>query len=777
MSVMFSRACRLVVVAIVLLAIWQLPRLTIDNNLLALFPSNTQSEAQRIAEQSLSQKYERQALLLLTAEEPDDIRRALPDITAKLKSCRCIAWAGSDRSADNNSAALDAIYAGHARELLTASDRERLQNYPMPGIKRQRLRELLTSPGALNEQTLSQDPLGNLQNFLNTLAPLPEALKIDGQGNPYLIIDDERYYLLRLELSASPFALNTQAEFSHALANALAEVRLLPGFKQLQTGAIFYTLAGTEQARREVSTVGLGSALGVTLLLLLVFRRAELLLLAFAPIALGVVAGLVFTQWIFGRVHVMALVFGAALVGVAIDYSLHFFAKRLDSGPHWQAREGSRRLFVPLSLGLISSCAGYLSFVASGFPGFMQIAVLSSAGLVAAYAFVLGWYPLLLARPQKHGLPRWLAIAIDAVIDVQFLLLRQVRKPVVIFGLFLLLGWGALQWQVNDDIRSMQSIDPQLQNSEQTIREHMAGQPALQYFLLQAPDADTLLRRSEALQQKLDILVRKQKLGGYHSLSQWLPSLTTQKANAELWQQRVLDSGLLAELYGELGVKPNQVEAYLRRWQQERFLEPGKALAAISRLPGAPGYYVRDGKFYGVVQLLAPIDGEALAGLAAKHSHRQWVDPVARTSGLLQTYRERASVLLLVAYGIIFCVLSARYGFKGALAVITPPALASALALALVLTWGQAISVFHIMALLLVLGIGVDYSLFWRESGRQSRATVLAIGLSACTTVLSFGLLSLSSTAAIHSFGAVVLSGILLVFVLAPLALGRGLSE
>src|SRR5690625_6326704 len=61
------------------------------------------------------------------------------------------------------------------------------------------------------------------------------------------------------------------------------------------------------------------------------------------------------------------------------------------------------------------------------------------------------------------------------------------------------------------------------------------------------------------------------------------------------------------------------------------------------------------------------------------------------------------------------------------------------------------ISVFNIMALLLVLGIGIDYALFLRESRGSRCDTLLSVGLCMCTTVLSFGLLSLSSTAAIAS--------------------------
>ena len=68
-----------------------------------------------------------------------------------------------------------------------------------------------------------------------------------------------------------------------------------------------------------------------------------------------------------------------------------------------------------------------------------------------------------------------------------------------------------------------------------------------------------------------------------------------------------------------------------------------------------------------------------------------------------------------------------------------------------------------------MLGIGVDYALFFRETGAENPATLLAIALSSLTTLLAFGLLALSATTAIHAFGLTILVGILVAFLLSPM--------
>nr|WP_072599089.1 hypothetical protein [Vibrio vulnificus] len=60
--------------------------------------------------------------------------------------------------------------------------------------------------------------------------------------------------------------------------------------------------------------------------------------------------------------------------------------------------------------------------------------------------------------------------------------------------------------------------------------------------------------------------------------------------------------------------------------------------------------------------------------------------------------------------------------------------------------------------------------MFFAEQ-QGSHSTLLAVTLSAITTLLSFGLLALSATHAIHSFGLTVLSGIFVAWLLAPMAI------
>ena len=111
---------------------------------------------------------------------------------------------------------------------------------------------------------------------------------------------------------------------------------------------------------------------------------------------------------------------------------------------------------------------------------------------------------------------------------------------------------------------------------------------------------------------------------------------------------------------------------------------------------------------------------------------------------------------------------------RGSLETLLPPAIAVLLAPELAALAGVSFTFFGAIALVLVLSIGFDYAVFCREAAPSRRAvTMLGVCLAMLATVLSFGLLGISRTYAVHAFGVTLLAGTILAFVLAPLAIDR----
>jgi predicted exporter len=105
------------------------------------------------------------------------------------------------------------------------------------------------------------------------------------------------------------------------------------------------------------------------------------------------------------------------------------------------------------------------------------------------------------------------------------------------------------------------------------------------------------------------------------------------------------------------------------------------------------------------------------------------------------------------------------FGNKGIL-IITTISFSSIVALSL--STGLGITLFHILALLLVIGISVDTAVFFITPG-LNKDTWSASTLACLTSAIAFGLLSLSQVPLLHQFGSVVFIGLLCTWLITPL--------
>lgn len=173
--------------------------------------------------------------------------------------------------------------------------------------------------------------------------------------------------------------------------------------------------------------------------------------------------------------------------------------------------------------------------------------------------------------------------------------------------------------------------------------------------------------------------------------------------------------------------------------------------------------------------VLVPVDGvrnsAALGELAARHPGVVWVDRKASFDSLFALYRSLLTGLLGVALAVIACGAMLRLGWRKGLVALVPSVLSLGGGLAALAMTGHPVNLFSLLALVLVLGIGINYTLFFSNPRGTPLTSMLAITLAMMTTLLTLGMLVFSTTQAISSFGIVLVSGIFTAFLLAPLAM------
>ena len=108
--------------------------------------------------------------------------------------------------------------------------------------------------------------------------------------------------------------------------------------------------------------------------------------------------------------------------------------------------------------------------------------------------------------------------------------------------------------------------------------------------------------------------------------------------------------------------------------------------------------------------------------------------------------------------------------------VVTPMALSTLTTLAILHATGVALNLFHLIALVLAAGLGLDYGLFLERAGREPaahRRAVHAVTICATAACVVFAVLGSSTLPVLRSIGITVVLGVACNFVLSQLLIRK----
>ncbi|MBE0531780.1 MAG: hypothetical protein IH626_13200 [Rhodospirillales bacterium] len=728
-------------------------------DLMALLPVTDHDPAVARAKQAMTELVARRIVVLVGHRDRGLARRAATEMAASL--ARSGVLSPADAVPDSTAAArLGAAYFPYRSGLLSETDRRRLLEDRGQDIVNRALSQIYGFASFAGSRLLRNDPFLLFPEFLKGLPHLGgQAFPDDG----LLTIQDEGriWIVVSGELAGDPFALGFQSRFQQAWDAAMAAADD-PGeeLSVLRLGTIFYARAGASEALAEASIITACAVVGAIALMLLAFHSVTPLALGVLSILAGLVAALSASVVAFGTPHVAVLLFGAGLIGVTVDYSVHYFAQIFT--PRAGPAERLRRVLPGMLLGAGTTAIGYCALAIAPYPGLRQVAVFSVIGVTASLLTVILWFPLLdrvRPRPLPAAWRRMAALTHRLWTEDG---LRRVRITAAIVALAVGVA-GFSTMRTEDDIRRQQMLPPHLVTEQSEIQRLAGIDTAGQFFLVEAKDEEEALASEESLAARLAPLVKTGALAGWRSPADFVPSIARQRENRRLIEER-LEKSQLAGLQDRLGMTPGADE---RRADDFLDLRRVRATGLAAFLDALVLDDAKDSVLH-VVALQGLTDpaaarraGDGLAGV-------RFIDPAADVTALLGNYRRQAVWLLGGSILLMVPLLAVRHGWRGGLRIMAPPSAAVVLAPSLLALCGLPFTFFAAMALVLVLAIGVDYAIFCAEDGAGEAATLTAVTLATLTTMLSFGLLAFSHTAAVQTFGITMLTGIAIAFLVAP---------
>ncbi|MFA1240755.1 MMPL family transporter [Serratia odorifera] len=734
---------------------WLLPRSQINSSVLALLPKQQLANVPDALAEGFSQRLDRQ-LMWLVSPPPGGDATAVNWWQQQLQRLPELQQVGGPMDAQRQQQWGQFFYQ-HRNVLLDNATRQRL----LQGAEAQSqwiLGQLYSAFAGVSGKELANDPLLLVRGA--QLAQQQNGGTL-GLRNGWLVARDRQgrdWYLLHAELSASSYDIGSARRTVDKLADLQRQLQLRwPGSEVLNRGTLYYSNYASQQAERDISTIGLASVAGVFLLVLLMFRSPLPLLLCALSVSVGALAGTVATLLAFGEIHVMTLVLSVSIVGISADYTLYFLTERMVHGGESTPLQSLQKLFPALSMALLTTVVAYLALLIAPFPGLQQLAVFAAAGLSAACITVICWYPHLSRRLPVRQAPGLTYI-------LRWLHAWRSRRPLRIglpLAIALLLVIGFSQLRVDDDIGQLQALPTEFQRQEQQIATLTGQHNDQKWLVVYGQDAQQALQRLELLQPRLAQARQQGILSDYRLLP--LPSQRRQAQNIALLK-RVAPQAIAQLRQAGVAVAPADMHAEWVTPQQwlNSVVSEGWRLLWLT-LP--------DGRSAALVPVSGVTNSVAMQTLAQQVPGVGWIDRKTEFSQLFGQYRLYLSYLLLLSVAAITLIYLWRFGLRHGLRCMVPTILSLGGGIAVLALSGHSLNLFSLLALVLVLGIGINYTLFFTNPRGTPTTSMFAIFMAVFTTQLTFGMLVFSHTQAISSFGIVLSSGIALAFLLAPLTI------
>ncbi len=737
-------------------------RLQLSGDLRKFMPA-AQTPAQKLLMDELGEgPGSRLLLVALSGDNPDALARQSQALRRQLAANPLFALVANG---DTGLEAIPARLRPYRYLLSDTLDTQPLDAATLRDALDARVQDLGSPAASMVEPLIGSDPTLETLKLAESWQPAnaPQRLNdvwFDRTGKQALLV---------AETIAPGFDPTGQQAAVTALQQTFAKVHGASASTLMLSGPGAFSVEIGGRTQREAGWIGTIDTLGLVLLLWFAYRTWKAPLWGVLPLASAGLAGLGAVAMLFDGVHGITVAFGFTLIGVVQDYPIHLFSHQ-HAG--LSPRQSARALWPTLATGVASTCIAYVTFLASGVDGLKQLAVFTIAGLLTAAMttrFLLPW----LIDPTPHDVADskrlarlWTQIQRLPRPRLSLIALAVIALVVTIFAP------GAF-WQ--NDLSKLTPVPAEAMARDTHLRSEL-GAPDVRYVItLGGADAEAVLRGSEKLRPQLDALVRDHAIAGYDLAARYLPSAATQRARQALLPDAATLQSALSDALAQSPFRADAFAGFLRDVAIAKHAAP-LTTRDLDNTPLAASVggllRQRSGHATALVSLTGLRDPVAVARAAAANG-AQLLDLKQASESLVVDYRQRVLFALVIAAILLVATvwLALRQPHR-VLRVLAPMALTTLLILAVLRGFGVELNLFHLVALILAAGLGLDYGLFFEHAGdnrEEQLRTLHAVIVCSLTTLLVFVLLGLSSIPVLRAIGSTVAIGVFGNFVLALL--------
>ena len=516
------------------------------------------------------------------------------------------------------------------------------------------------------------------------------------------------------------------------------------------SGVPIHAYYSQKSAQKEITIISAVSLIFICLIFLFIFKSVKPYIISMISIAVSSATSFFLLSILLDSIHIFTFVFGTSLIGVSLDYSIHFITEWYNEK---DKKEVLRKILPSMNLSFITTIASYFALSLTSLSLLKQTALFSIFGLASSFLTVIIIYPIIFKNDNRFLRENILNKTKNILAGyVDFLNIKFVLFLTIFVILISIINIPKLK--VNFSSNQLYNPPDFLTYNETEIYKRLNSSLSRNIIISRGNSLNEALENEETLENYFT---------NYRALSKIFYSKSRQRENIKLVEDNLMP--LLKKQTEDLSFDNeiyNKIKSEFKNVKNE-FLNIEDLIESMDELKKL---IVKNNGKYFIISTTDEtetkiIENENIKIFNINFEINEALDKTART----------AIKTALIAYIIIFFFMIIFLSKKHAIAIIIIQIISILINLSVHSIFNFSVNIFSVFALILSIGISIDYCIFFSKSNAKKEVTFLSIFLSMITTALSFGTLSFSGFIPVKSFGLFLFIGILVTFLLSPVLL------
>jgi uncharacterized protein len=647
-----------------------------------------------------------------------------------------------------------------------------LREESLRGTMENNYRQLISPAGIVTKKLIVRDPLGLGLMALMKLQGLQYDENFELYDN-YIVTKDHRHVLIFIR---PLFEGNDTGKNDFLLDELDRLIDASGSSSQVMVSCFGGPVVASGNARQlQRDTLVTVSLMVVLLMVVLLgfFRRKRVPILILVPVVFGALFAATSVSFLQESLSILALAVGAVILGVAVDYSLHFLVLLKDTR---DTEKVIREIVHPLLIGSGTTVMAFFCL------RFTNASVLQDIGLFSAFSLIGAALCSLIILPHlvnANTLP-----AVSGTVVNRLFTARVGGRKTLAYAILLLTPvflYFASDVRFNHDIGSLNFMTDQTRQAEKRLETINKASLNTVFVVSTDHTLEGALRKNETATAVLETLRHQNTVNKFSSVSGFLISDSLQRERISRWNsfwtsdkkrnvaKQISDE---ATRLGFSSVVASNAEDLLSK----QYAPYSDSVSHLIRQHLYPDHVTeRDGTAAVITLANVPLHEKNKVYTALDATQSQGLDRRMLVNLFVEYVNADFTYIVSVTSSLVFLALLFAYGrIEITLITFLPMLFTWIWILGIMALLGIEFNIVNVIVSTFIFGLGDDYSIFTMDGLRQEYTTgrknllsiQTSIFLSAFTTIIGLGVLIFAKHPALRSVAAISVIGIASVFIM-----------